>query len=192
MPDNERHRIIPSDRIKTIAAIDTDCEEGRVLNMRFEILQDVQDFDLMEAIRLACKDYVKNTKDGWKSWVNQGEDFDWNAFWREVPPNLCESHGFRKLDIVVIDARVDLHSSLVTPVDLCLNNAQITEIVNYHIKQGNLACIDFLREWLRISGEIPYYNYADQYRDLLEKSIRNHADDQEVWSYYMEFLAPGE
>lgn len=176
--------------IRTIVAVDDEDPERHALAMQFEVFREGPDFDLEAAIGLACKDFVRNTKDGWTSWVNQGEDFDWAHFWLLVPNDVCETYGFRKLMDAPSDVRVDLHGSLVGPADLCLDDGQVTELVSALIANGNLACIDFLQDWLHVPDDIPYYNYADQYKDLLEKSIRKYANDHELWSYYMEHVAP--
>ena len=175
--------------IRTITAIDNESQTPVTLTMQFEILQENPDFDLQDAIRLACKDYVKNTRSGWKTWTNNDEVFTWRDFWRNVPDNICESYGFRKLTSVKTEPNVSLQESLVHQSDLSLNNAQVTEIINALVKQDSLACIDFLTAWQQTREEIPYYNYPDMYWDALEKAIRPRTDDPELWAYYMEHIA---
>ena len=59
--------------------------------------RNMQNFDLLKAVRAAATDYAK-TPDGFQLYEHNVCEINWGDFNVHVPNEICEKHGFRKVD----------------------------------------------------------------------------------------------
>lgn len=100
--------------LKTIVAIDVDGLDVDVLT----IALDVEDgIDIKHAVMDACKEYCL-TEDGQDTYDECNcRCFNWADFDAYVPNELCEKHGFRKVDVCTT-LEFDLNEQLVDEDDI--------------------------------------------------------------------------
>lgn len=80
---------------KTIVATEQDGLETRSITIDLEILD--ESIDVVEACKEAAREYVA-TQEGLKTFLYNCSAFNWGDFASEVPNEICEKHGFRKID----------------------------------------------------------------------------------------------
>ena len=133
--------------IKTIAAIERDGMDVRVLTMTMEILTD-EGNDLKQAVRKACSEYLR-TISGIDVYHANCECFNWGDFVQEVPNEICEKYGFRKVQDAISDEYVDWDEQLVDGLDDSVDALE-------EILEISLDCI---RD--QIGGDDISFNYAE-------------------------------
>lgn len=96
--------------VKTIIAIEQDGFDVRVLCLNFEVPN--KDFDLKAAVEAACVEYCQ-TEEGRNTYEGNCNNFNWADFDVHVPDEICEKHGFKKINAEISDEIVNLDEQLV-------------------------------------------------------------------------------
>ena len=102
MEEKKTHRQI-------VTAIGHDGNETYVLSMVFEMNQGV---DIIQAVKEASKEYIR-TDEGRAFYRYTCNCFNWGDFWNNVPNEICEKYGFKKIDSGVSNFQVNLNEQLV-------------------------------------------------------------------------------
>ena len=101
--------------LRNVIAIEHDGFKERVLSILFDVPN--EEFDLISAAKAAAAEYCK-TEEGLKTYFYNGESFDWADFVMSVPNEICERHGFKKVDSNLSDIVVDWDEQLVTRAEM--------------------------------------------------------------------------
>lgn len=99
--------------LQTIVAVEQDDMGVRALAVVIRILDENPDFDIKQAVKDACLEYVK-TETGRKTYDYNCSGFNWADFASgEIPNEICKNHGFElvKMDMPSLD--VDWDEQLV-------------------------------------------------------------------------------
>lgn len=96
-----------------ITAIERDDSSIRILTMTFHVNQDV---DIVRAVKDACNEFIQ-TELGRSLYAYNCYCFNWGDFWDNVPNEICEKHGFKKIDSRISDFGVDWNEQLVSDDD---------------------------------------------------------------------------
>ena len=86
-------------RKATITVIENTLEQ-RVFTLHIEITDPKikTEKQLRNAIKNACKDYVKKTEQGKKNLTYNCGYFNWADFETSVPDHICRTHGFHVVE----------------------------------------------------------------------------------------------
>ena len=95
--------------IQIVTATDYDGTEIIVLTMTFEVDRGV---DIIQAVKEASKEYIR-TDEGRAFYRYTCNRFNWGDFWNNVPNEICEKYGFKKIDSGVSNFQVNLNEQLV-------------------------------------------------------------------------------
>ena len=117
--------------LRNVIAIEHSDFKERVLSILFDVPN--EEFDLIGAAKAAAAEYCK-TKDGLKTYFRNGEYFDWADFELAVPNEICERHGFKRVDGSLSDIVVDLEELLVDRGEMPENNEQEINVCIYDIQ----------------------------------------------------------
>ncbi|GEM_PF-1940688 len=90
--------------IRNVVAVERDGFDVRTLTVSFEVPD--ESFDILAAIERAVEDYVK-TEEGKKTYEYTGGYFNLADFDMNVPNEICENHGFKKVDSLMQDIEID-------------------------------------------------------------------------------------
>lgn len=101
---------------QTIIATERDGMNVRTIAIVYEVIREDPDFDLKEAVKAAVKDYL-HTIEGKRVYEYNQECFNWADFEANVPNELCEQYGFRKVETMFSDIEVDWDEHLVDDED---------------------------------------------------------------------------
>lgn len=96
-----------------ITAVERDGFNLRTLTMTFRVKQDV---DIVKAVKNASREFIL-TELGRSLYAYNCYCFNWGDFWDNVPNEICEKHGFRKIDSGISDFAVDWNEQLVDDYD---------------------------------------------------------------------------
>ena len=171
--------MVPVDNIRILSADD--------LDMQFFILR--EGLDIEEAAMSACRDYINETRSGWKEWVRSGFCFGWAEFWSSVPDQICEKHGFRKLlssNLVIGGTEAELPFS---ESDVCLTETQKTQMLEYAASAGREDIVKILdcAGWFFGSDE-PDETLRDEVGRALDNLID--FDQGDLMSFYRDRVDP--
>lgn len=90
-------------------------DEGSILVIKVEVPD--KDFDLIAAAKAASIEYCKTEK-GMNYFCMEKECFNWGSFAYDLPPEFCEKHGFKIIDVQKYSGDiVDWRESLVSIED---------------------------------------------------------------------------
>ena len=104
-----------------ITAIEQDGFDYRTLNIELEILD--ESIDVIEACKEAAREFVA-TEEGLKTYLSNCECFNWADFELYVPNEICERHGFRKIDTETSNAQVNWDEQLTDEPTFLITNIQ--------------------------------------------------------------------
>ncbi len=93
-----------------ITAIERDGFNFRTLNITLEIID--ESINVLEACKEAVREYV-TTEEGLKTYLGNCERFNWADFESYVPNEICERHGFRKINTGASRAEVNWDEELI-------------------------------------------------------------------------------
>lgn len=96
--------------VKTIAALEQDGFDVRVLVLNFDVPS--KDFDLKAAVEAACVEYCQ-TEEGRETYEGNCNCFNWADFEAYVPDEICEKHGFKKINAEISGEIVNWDEQLV-------------------------------------------------------------------------------
>ena len=96
-----------------ITAVEREGFSVRMLTMTFRVNQDV---DIVNAVKDASKEFIQ-TELGRSLYAYNCYYFNWADFWSNVPNEICEKHGFSKIDSGISDFEVDWDEQLVDDDD---------------------------------------------------------------------------
>lgn len=112
MLDPDVHKPVDN-KLKAITVIERDGLDVRALTILLRVLSDDPDFDLKQAVRDACTQYVL-TEDGKAVYSYNCGCFNWADFETNVPNDICRQHGFEKVDYGLLsDEDADWDEQLV-------------------------------------------------------------------------------
>ena len=77
--------------------------------MTFRVKQDV---DIVKAVKNASREFIQ-TELGRSLYAYNCYCFNWGDFWNNVPNEICEKYGFKKIDSGVSNFQVNLNEQLV-------------------------------------------------------------------------------
>lgn len=103
--------------LQTIIAVEHDGLDVRVLAIKVRILDPRPNFDIRQAVKDACLDYVR-TENGRKTYNYNCGCFNWADFESNVPNEICRNHGFERIDSDVTSLEVDWDEQLVDEDDV--------------------------------------------------------------------------
>ena len=106
----------------TITAIERDGLSTRVLTIMLDLLE--EDIDIMSAIKEATREYILYTDEGRRTYAYNCHQFNWADFDANVPNEICEKHGFRKVDSAINNVDVDWDAQLMDEPSLRVTNIQ--------------------------------------------------------------------
>ena len=81
--------------LRTVVAIERDGMDVRVLSLLFEVPH--KGFDLRAAVIKAATEYCQ-TEEGRNLYRYNCSCFNWADFASAIPAELCQKHGFRRVD----------------------------------------------------------------------------------------------
>lgn len=93
IPNDIRFLKSIGDRTRTITAMKREGLFTETFTLTLRILSLEHNFDVMQAVKDACKEYV-STPDGKKVYEACGGYFNWLDFRTNVPNKICRNHGF--------------------------------------------------------------------------------------------------
>lgn len=96
--------------IKSITAIERDGFNVRTLTVECEVPN--KDFNLLDAIKLACSSFIK-TEEGKAVYEYNCGCFNLADFQVNVPNSICEKFGFRKISEAYSEDDIDWDEDLV-------------------------------------------------------------------------------
>ena len=91
-----------------ITAVERDGMRVRILTIQLQYLE--AGIDILRAVKDACTEYVQ-TDEGQAVYRYNCESFNWADFVSNVPNEICEKHGFCRIndDISEIEVNWDEH-----------------------------------------------------------------------------------
>lgn len=96
--------------LKTVIAVENDWLDTRVLVLNLDIPN--KEFDWKSAVEAACVEFCQ-TAEGQNVFKHNCNCFNWADFDLYVPDEICQKHGFRKIDAVIADETVNFDEQLV-------------------------------------------------------------------------------
>lgn len=96
--------------LQTVIAIELDGVNVRAISLQFEVPD--KDFDLKGAVYAAATEFCQ-TEEGRKTYDYNCSCFNWADFDVNVPDEICERHGFKKIKGELADMVVDWDEHLV-------------------------------------------------------------------------------
>lgn len=102
---------------RTIVAVEHDGLNVRVLAIMVRILDQRPGFDIRQAVKAACLDYV-GTEDGRKTYSYNCGCFNWADFACNVPNEICRNHGFERICSDEESMEVDWDEQLINEDDV--------------------------------------------------------------------------
>lgn len=94
----------------TVVAIERDGLSVRTLTIFLQILQ--PGIDVVQAVKNACTEYVQ-TPEGANVYSYNCGSFNWADFVSNVPNEICEKYGFRRIDDSISEIEVNWDEHLV-------------------------------------------------------------------------------
>lgn len=96
--------------LQTVVAIERDGRDFRSLAITFDV--PYKEFNIVTAVKAAATDYCKTT-DGKNVYDYNCQQFNWADFEVNVPNEICERYGFKKVDSVLGNIEVNWDEHLV-------------------------------------------------------------------------------
>lgn len=100
MSENNKNPAIDP-RVRLITTYENTGRGVRILPIH--ILMYNPDDNPVRIVKEACLDYVTSSRTAWENYNSNCDEFNWADFIENVPDEICEKHGFQKLQVQVCD-----------------------------------------------------------------------------------------